>query len=134
MTVPTNIPETPIVHTNHKSFQGSKDTNTSISMEILQHVLKTVMDIKNDEEVKSFSHWMSYRGYDNFTDICVNFYHILDSIHDHGEYKVNGLRCSLKFSIMNKIRLFINWMTTKMTDGNFKPYAELLISLTDKKT
>ena len=55
MTVPTNIPETPIVHTNHKSLQGSNDTNTFISMEILQHVLKTIMDIKTDEEVESFS-------------------------------------------------------------------------------
>ena len=95
MTVPTNIPETPIVHTNHKSLQGSNDTNTSISMEILQHVLKTVMDIKTDEEVGSFSHWMSYRGYGHFTDICVKFYHVLDSINDYSEYKVNGLRCSL---------------------------------------
>ena len=31
---------------------------------------------------------------------------------------------------MNKIRLFISWMATKMTADNFKLYAELLISLT----
>ena len=73
---------------------------------------------------------MSYRGYDNFTDICVECYHILDSIHDYSEYKLNGLRCSLKFITMNKIRLFIIWMATKMTDDNFKLYAELPISLT----
>ena len=47
MTVPTSIPETPIVYTDHESFQGSKDTNTSISMVILQHVLRTVMGITN---------------------------------------------------------------------------------------
>ena len=88
------------------------------------------MDIKNDKEVESFYHWMSYRGYDNFTDICVDFYYLLDSINDCSEYKVNGLRCSLKFSTMNKIRLFISWMATKMTDDNFKLYAELLIFLT----
>ena len=46
MTVPTNIPETLIVHTDHKSLQGYKNTNTSISLEIFQHVVKTVMDIK----------------------------------------------------------------------------------------
>ena len=102
-------------------------------MQILQHVLKTVMGIKNDEEVESFSHWMSYRGFDNFTDICVEFYHILDSIHDYSEYKVNGLRCSLKFSTMNKIRLFINWMATKMTDDNFELYAVFLMSLTTEQ-
>ena len=62
MTVPTNIPETPIVHTDHESFQGSKGKNISISTEVLQHVLKTIMDIKDDDKVESFSHWMSYRG------------------------------------------------------------------------
>ena len=59
MTVPTKIPEIPIVHTNHKSFQGSKGKKISISMKVLQHVLKTIMDIQDDEEVESFSHRMS---------------------------------------------------------------------------
>ena len=75
---------------------------------------------------------MSYRGFDNFTDICGQFYHILDSIHDYSEYKVNGLRCSLEFSTMNKIRLFINWMATKLINDNFKLYDELLISLREQ--
>ena len=70
MTVPTNIPETPIVHTNHKSLQGFKGTNLSIPMEVVQHVLKTVMGIIDDEEVESFSQWMSYRGFYNFKEIC----------------------------------------------------------------
>ena len=69
-------------------------------------------------------------AYENFTDLCVDFCYIFDSIHDYSDYKVNGLRCSLKLSIMNKIRLFISWMATKMTDDNFELYAELLISLT----
>ena len=85
---------------------------------------------KNDEEVDSFSQWMSYSGYDNFTDICVDFYFILDGIHDYSAYKVNGLRCSLKFSTMNIIRLFISWIATKMADDNFELYAELRMSLT----
>ena len=87
---------------------------------------------KNDEAVESFSHWMSYRGYDSLL-IFVSFFTILDSIHDYSENKVNGLICSLKFSTMNKIRLFISWMATKMTDDNFVLYAELLISLTREK-
>ena len=51
MTVPTNIPETPMVHTEHKSLQGSKGTNIPISMEIHQHVLKTDMGIMDDEQI-----------------------------------------------------------------------------------
>ena len=53
MTVPTNIPEIPMVHTEHKSLHGSKGTNTSIPMEILQHVLKTVMGIMDDDQIDS---------------------------------------------------------------------------------
>ena len=55
MTVPTNIPETPIVHTEHESSQGSKGKKISIYTVVLQHVLKTIMDIQDDEEVESFS-------------------------------------------------------------------------------
>ena len=56
MTVPTNIPETPMVHTEHESLHGSKGTNISILMEILQHVLKTVMGIMDDDQIACFSH------------------------------------------------------------------------------
>ena len=65
MTVPTNIPETPIVHTEHKSFEASKGKKISIPMEVLQHVLKTIMNIQDDEKVASFFHWMSFRGFAN---------------------------------------------------------------------
>ena len=114
MTVPTNIPETPIVHAHHKSFQGSTGKNISISMDVLQHDLKTIMDIKDFEEVESFSHWMSYRGFANVTDIFDTNYHIFHSIQDYSDYKLNGLRCSLTFCTMNKIRMFIKWMAKKI--------------------
>ena len=90
MTVPTNIPETPIVHTNHKSLQEYKGTNLSIPMEVVQHVLKTVMGIIDDEEVESFSHWMSYKGLYNFKEFCEQLYHISDYIQNYGEYRAKG--------------------------------------------
>ena len=62
MTVPTNIPETPMTHTNNESLQESKEDSTaSKSMEVYQHVLKIVMDIQNEDEIQSFSRWMNYR-------------------------------------------------------------------------
>ena len=129
MTVPTNIPETHILHTNHESFQGSKGKNISISMEVL-HFLKTIMDIQDDEEVESFSHWMSYRGFANFTYICDTHYHILHRIQDYSDYKLNGIRCSLTFCTMNKIRMFIKQMATKLANDNLKLQGDLLTSLT----
>ena len=85
MTVPTSIPEAPMVHTEHESLHGSKGTNTSIAMEILQHVLKTVMGIMDDDQLESFSHWMFYRGFYNFTDLCDQLYHISEDIYNCAE-------------------------------------------------
>ena len=106
MTVLTSIPETPVAHPDSESLQESKDTNSPTSMEVFQHVLQKVLDIKDEEENQSFSKWMKYRGYDNLTDICAEFCHILDRIHDYSEYRADGLRSALKFGTMNKIRMF----------------------------
>ena len=46
-------------------------------MEIYQHVLKKVMEIHNEDEIESFSKWMTYRVYENFTDLCIDFHYIL---------------------------------------------------------
>ena len=85
---------------------------------------------KDEEENKSFSKWMKYRGYDNFTDICADFCHILDRINDYSEFRADGLRSALKFSTMNKIRMFTFWMGTKLTDAIFKLCAEDILALT----
>ena len=95
MTVPINIPETPLVHAKPKSFQGSKGGKISISKEVFQHVLKKIMDIQDDEEVESFYQWMSFRGLFNITDVCETYNHILHTMQDHHDYKLNGIRCSI---------------------------------------
>ena len=64
----------------------------SRSMEVLQHVLQKVLDIRDEEKNKSFSKWMTYRRYDNFSDICAKFEfcNILHSIHDYSEFRADG--------------------------------------------
>ena len=130
MTVPTSIPETPMAQPNSESLQESKDTNSPRSMEVLQDVQQKVLDIKDEEENKYFCKCMKYRDYNNCTDICADFCHILDTIHDYSEFRADGLRSALKFSTMNKIRMLTSWMGTKMTDGFFELYAEDLLALT----
>ena len=98
MTAPTSIPETPMAQPDSKSLQESMDNNSPRSMEVLQHVLQKVLDINDEEENKSFSTWMKYRGYNNFDDICADFCHILDRIHDYSEFRADGMRSGLKFS------------------------------------
>ena len=63
-------------------------------MEVYQHVLNKVMDILNEYEIESYSKWMTYRCYENITHLCVDFYYILDHIHD---YRVDGSKYAIKF-------------------------------------
>ena len=90
---------------NSESLQESKGTNSPRSMEVLQHVLQQVLEIRDEEENKAFSKWMQYRKYDNFTDISADLCHILDSIHHYSKFRADGLRSALKL-YMNKIRMF----------------------------
>ena len=83
-------------------------------MEVFQHIINKVMNIPNEDKIQSFKPWMSYRGFEISTDMHTAFSYMLDSIHDHSEYKVDGLRFALKFGTMNKLRLLIKWMTTSM--------------------
>ena len=127
MTIPTNIPETPMVQPDYESIQESnEDSISSKSLQAFHHVLNNVLKIGEDEIV-SFQKWMTHKGYDNFTDLRIDFYPELNHIHD---YRVYGQKCGLKFGTMNKIRLFISWMSTRMTDTTVELYAEDLLALT----
>ena len=108
MAVPTNIPEAPMVHTKHKSLHRSKGKKPSIPMEILQHVLRAVMGIMDDDQIESFSHWVSYKGYDSFSDICDHLHHISDDIYNYAEYGVNGIKYQLNATPCTKLKCSSN--------------------------
>ena len=97
-------------------------------MEVFQHTINQVMEIQNKEEIISFKQLMPYRGFETFTDMCKAFSYMLDNIHYHSGYKLDGLRYALKFGTMSKIRLFIKWMFTSMRDKTFELYAEDLLA------
>ena len=92
MMVSISIPETPMVHNEHKSILGSKGTKPPIPMEVLQTVLKTVLGIMDGDQIDSFSHCVFYRGYNSFNDICEHLNHIADDIYNYAEYGVNGIK------------------------------------------
>ena len=131
MTVPTHIPKTPMADSNHKSYQESKESSTSPrSREVLQHIINKVLDIQDEEKIQSFNQWMKYKSFQTFTELCNSYFHRLDDIHDHSEYKVDGFRFAVKSGTMNNIRLFIKWMITSIQDTTFELYAEELLALT----
>ena len=63
----------------------------------------------------------------NFT-ISMNYVMIL--FHDYSDYIVNGQHCALKVSTMNKIKLFISWMSTRKKQNTFQLSSQYLPSLT----
>ena len=73
---------------------------------------------------------MAYKGYDNFTDRCVDFHPELNHIHDFTDYRVDGQKCALKTGTMNKLMLFISWMSTRMKDTTVEQYVEHILALT----
>ena len=58
MTVPTNIPETPMGHTKQESLLESKRKKHLISLELIQHIFKTVMGLFDHEQVEALYHWI----------------------------------------------------------------------------
>ena len=77
-------------------------------MEVYQHVLKKAMNIHNEDEIESFLKWMTHISYENFTDLHVDFYCIVDVIQDYCDNRVDGSKYALKVGTMNKLRLFIS--------------------------
>ena len=99
-----------------QSSQGSSEKSPSSHSRQLHHVLKNVLK-KNQDERFSFSKWMEYNDYHNIHEICDDLHFELKHIHD---YIVNGQHCALKFATMNKIKLFISWMSTRKRENTFQ--------------
>ena len=74
--------------------------------------------------------WMEYMDYHNTNELCDDLKFELKHIHDYSDYIVNGQNCALKFATMNKIKLFISWMSTRKKETTFQPFSQYLLSLT----
>ena len=79
MTVPTNIPETPMGHTEQESLLKSKGKKHLIPLELIQHVFKAVMGLIDDEQEQSLSHWIHYRRYYKLMT-CMTHFAITQSV------------------------------------------------------
>ena len=111
VTIPisTMIPETPMAECNEESIQESSEDSTSPnSIQVFHHVLNNILKIK-EYEVASFQNWMSYLGYHNFLDLCLDFLPDLNDIYSCSCYTVEGQQCALKFDTINQLRMSINW-------------------------
>ena len=95
MTVPTNISEPPMDHTEQKSLHGSKGKKYPIPMELHHHVFDTAVGIFEDDQLESIYNWISYRGFLNFNDLHKQYCHNPESIKQECDYKLNGVQTIL---------------------------------------
>ena len=103
-----------------QSSQGSSEKSpSSHSKQLLHHVLKNVLNINTDDRV-SFPKWMKYMHYHYINELCYDLQFELKHIHDYSDYILNGQHCPLKFATMNKIKLFISWMSTRKKENTFQ--------------
>ena len=70
----TRILETPVAQPNQEYIQEYREDSTNPkSIHVFYHALNTVLKIKK-HEVVTFSKWMKYMGYNNFTDLHVDLF------------------------------------------------------------
>ena len=82
-------------------------------------------EVNTDDRV-SFPKWMNYMDYHNINELCDDLQFELKHIHDI----LNGQNCALKFSTMNKMKSFINLMSTRKKETTFQIFSQYLLSLT----
>ena len=68
--------------------------------------------------------------YHNINEVCDDLQFELKYIHDYSDYIVHGKTFELKFSTMNKMRMFIGWMSTRKTESTFQLSSQYLLSPT----
>ena len=73
MTVPTNITEPPMGHTEQESHLKSRGKKLFISMDLIHHVFQTFMGLFNDDQLEKLSHWIQYKGYESLTTCMMIF-------------------------------------------------------------
>ena len=67
--------------------------------------------------------------YHNINELCHDLQFELKHMHDYSEYIVIGQNCALTFCTMNRIKLFISWMSTTKKETTFHFLSQYLISL-----
>ena len=104
---------------------------SSNSKQLLQHVLKNIFKIDQDERV-SFSKWMEYHCFYHIHELRHDLQSELKHIHDYIDYIniVNGQHCTLKVSPMNKLKLLISLMPTMELGNAFQLSSQYILSLT----
>ena len=90
--------------------EASEDTSVD-TMKVFNHIVQTLLNI-NEAEVASLQNWIKYMAYNNFLDLCFDFQ--TEDIQSYSGYRVEGQQCTLTFGTMDKLRMFISWVGTKM--------------------
>ena len=117
-----------MMQTYHQSIQESSEESHCLYPQVIHHVLQNVMGLFVDEIV-SFSKWMEYNDYLNIHELSEGVPCRLKDLHEYHEYIVDGQHFALKPFTMQKIKLFISWMSTRKKETTFQISSQYLLSL-----
>ena len=127
MSTPTNIPETPMGHTEQDSFFGSKEK----FHQQLQDIFQTILRLTGSDHFDQLCQWMEYKQYYTIDDFFENSYHDLENFDNKGpatEYKWKERVNHLSPIVAQKLKCFIKWMTHE--ERPYELHDDFLATLT----
>ena len=106
MSIPTNIPETPLGETEQDSFFKSMEK----FQQQLQDIFQTVLTLTGPDHFDQLCQWMEYKQYYTIDDFYKSSYNDLANFDNKGpatEYKWKGKTNQLSHNVAKKLKCFI---------------------------
>ena len=127
MSIPTNIPETPMGETVPDSFFESKE---KFHLQ-LQDIFQTIMRLTGPDQFDQLCQWMEYKQYLTIDDFYGSSYKDPEKFDTKGpatEYKWKGKMNYLSPNVAQKLKSFVRWMAHE--ERPYELHDDFLATLT----
>ena len=127
MSIPTNLPETPMGGTDQDSYPKSKEK----FQQQLQHIFQTTLWLTAPDQFDQLCQWMEYNQYHTIDDFYDSSYKDPDKFDTKGpatEYKWKGKMNYLSANVAQKLKSFVKWMAHE--DRPYELHDDFLATLT----
>ena len=130
MSIPTNIPESPMGETKQDSYFESKEK----FQQQLQDIFQTILRLTRPDQSQQLCQWMKYNQYltiEDFYDSSYNVPEKFDTKDPATEYKWKGKMNHLSAIVAQKLKSFARWMTHE--DRPYELHDDFLATLTRER-
>ena len=130
MSIPTNIPETPLGETEQDSCSKSKEK----FQQQLQDIFQTILKLTGPDHFDQLCQWMEYKQYLTIDEFYESSYNDPDKFDTKGpatDYKWKGKMNHLSPIVVQKLKCFVKWMTHE--DRPYELHDDFLATLTRER-